>query len=635
MSTDSKRTEEPAQDRTVILNRMDAFLHRHEMFYLYLRTLRCWITLGPAEARKRYDDYVNMNHPHSYRGYRVAGEEKWRQRNTVWDGNVLFSLMVPVCGTVPAARLRETVRSVLNQTYEKWELCIADGGPEQSETGRYCRKMARKDPRIWYQHMEGNPGFSDVCNACLSMAKGEYLAFLSPKDLLHPSALFETAKAIDLQSADFIYTDEAIFSQKLKDVRRFLFKPDYSPDLLRSCNYIGHLSVFSRGLMEKAGDGYSPDPETDRDYDLVLRLTENAHSVVHIPKELYYQRIGGGSERGNGFSYPDGAKNAVSAYLKRTGMTGEVLDAAVPGTCRVRYRIIGSPRVSIVIPNMDHPEDLRKCVDSIRKKTTWQNWEIIIVENNSSRDEIFRYYQEITGSDPRIRVVRWDKEFNFSAVCNYGVSFATGEYVLLLNNDTEVITPGWLEEMLMFAQRGDVGAVGCMLYYPDDTVQHAGVIIGTGIAAGHAFRGFPRGAEGYMSRLAVAQNVSAVTGACMMISRKVYDEVSGLDESFRVGLNDVDFCLRIRGKGYFIVFTPFAELYHFESKSRGLDEEGRNRERFETEAAHFREKWQAFRGKGDPYYNPNLTLRREDYSIRDEDEKEGVWGMRMEYAGLA
>ena len=602
--------------------RLKGFLERHDIFYLHLRMIRCALTEGQNEAQRRYYEYMHVHHPIP-EGLILSPEEKKRQQTAVFSANPVLSIIVPLYNT-PKKFLMEMIRSVQAQTYGKWELCLADGSDHDHHyVGRLCRRMGRKDVRIKYQKLEKNEGISENSNAGLRMAMGSYIGLLDHDDLLHPAALYEAVKTINDKKADLIYTDEVVFRWKTKDANRFHFKPDYSPDLLRGNNYICHFLVFSRELLKKVGGEFSPAYDGSQDYDLTLRLTEKAGNIVHIPKALYYWRNHVGSVASDVSAKPytvEAGRRAIAAHLQRIGLDGKVMNAAFPSTYRVQYRIQGEPKISIVIPNRDHVEDLRKCLDSIREKSSWKNWEIIIVENNSEDEAVFQYYQEAEKTDERIRTVAWKGEtFNFSSICNYGVSFASGEYVLLLNNDTEVITPNWLEEMLMFAQRPDVGAVGSMLYYPDDTVQHAGVILGIGMAASaHAHKGFPRGHDGYYARMSVASNLSAVTGACMMVPRRVYEEVGGLDESFRVAMNDIDFCLRIREKGYLIVFTPFAELYHYESKSRGLDYENEAKwKRFEEEAGRFRKKWAEILAGGDPYYNPNLTQEREDFSVRD------------------
>ena len=597
------------------------FLERYDIFYLYLRMLRCALTEGQGEAKRRYYEYMHVHHPKP-EGLELSPKEKARQREMIFNRNVKFSIVVPLYNT-PKKFLTEMIRSVREQTYGNWELCLADGSDiAHAYVGASCLRMAQKDDRIRYLKLEKNGGISANSNAALQMAEGDYIGLLDHDDMLHPAALFEAAKVIEEKQADMIYTDEVVFRWKMKDANRFNFKPDYSPDLLRGNNYICHFQCFSRYLLQKAGGGFRSEFDGSQDYDLTLRLTEQAECITHIPKSLYYWRNHAGSVASGVEAKPytvEAGRRAIADHLRRVGLNGEVLNTAFPSTYRVRYQIQGEPKISIVIPNKDHAEDLRRCLDSIHERTTWKNWEVILVENNSMNQETFRYYQEAEARDKRVRMVKWEgEEFNFSSICNFGVSHATGDYILLLNNDVEVITPEWIEEMLMFAQRDDVGAVGSMLYYPNDTVQHAGVILGLGTnGAGHAHLGFPRGHSGYVARMAVASNLSAVTGACMMIPRKVYAEVGGLDESFRVAMNDVDFCLRIRKKGYLIVFTPFSELYHYESRSRGSDKTGENRTRLEKEVAHFKEKWADVLADGDPYYNPNLTLEREDFSIRD------------------
>ena len=607
-------------------NGLREFLERHDLFYLRLRTIRCAIREGPKEAKRRYDEYMHVHHPLP-KGPVLNREERRKQRTAAFPERPVISIIVPLYNT-PKKFLTEMIRSVQAQTYGRWELCLADGSDEEHRhVGRICRRMSGRDARIRYQKLEENKGISENSNAGLRMAAGDYIGLLDHDDLLHPGALYEAVKAVNEKHADLIYTDEAIFRRTAKDADRFHFKPDYSPDLLRGYNYICHFMVFSRKLLESAGAGFRPEYDGSQDYDLTFRLTEKARCIAHIQKALYYWRSHAGSVAGGVSAKPyavEAGRRAIADHLRRTGLAGEVTDAAFPSTYRVRYQVTGEPKVSIVIPNRDHAEDLRRCLDSIREKSSWRNWEIILVENGSTEEETFRYYREIEAKDNRIRIAEWKgTNFNFPSVCNFGASFATGEYILLLNNDTEVITPAWMEEMLMFAQRPDVGAVGCMLYYPDDTVQHAGVILGIGTAsAAHSHKGFPRGHRGYYSRLSVAGNMSAVTAACMMVPRRVYEEAGGLDEGFRVAMNDIDFCLRIREKGYLIVFTPFAELYHYESKTRGSDQDnGANRMRFEEETNRFRERWAEVLDRGDPYYNPNLTLEREDFSIQDTRTK--------------
>ena len=355
---------------------------------------------------------------------------------------------------------------------------------------------------------------------------------------------------------------------------------------------------------------------------MILRLTDKAEKIVHIPKLLYYWRCHAGSVASGieAKTYAiEAAKGAVADHLRKHGFRNFKIEStrAFETIFRIRYEVLGNPKISIIIPNKDHVTDLRRAVTSILEKSTYDNYEIIIVENNSETEEIFRYYDELKKNE-KIKIVTYEGGFNYSAINNLGVSRADGDYVLLLNNDTEVITVNWMEELLMYAQREDVGAVGCKLYYADRTIQHAGVVIGLGAhrTAGHSHYRMPRQNLGYMGRLCYAQDVSAVTGACLLVKKSLYEAVEGLDEGFAVSLNDVDFCLKLRERGLLNVFTPFAELYHYESVSRGLDTDGEKAARYNAESAKFREKWKEVLEKGDPYYNPNFSLDRSDFALK-------------------
>ena len=544
------------------------------------------------------------------------------QRTHTFPQNVKFSIVVPLFNT-PENFLHEMLQSVIEQTYGNWELCLADGSDEtHGNVKDVCQEYVQKDARIRYRKLEKNLGISGNTNACIDMATGEYIALFDHDDLLHPAALYEVMRAICEKGADFIYTDENTFHDTPADAFCPHFKPDFSPDTLRSYNYICHFTVFKKSLMDKTGM-FRGAFDGSQDYDMVLRLTEQAEQIVHIPKILYYWRAHKDSVAQDLGAKPYtlvAARRTLSEHLARVGLAGTVEDSSIPSTYKMRYEIIDAPLVSIVIPNMDHAETLRTCIDSIFQKTTYPNYELVVVENNSKQEETFAYYAELK-KDARVKLVTWADKFNYSAINNYGVREAAGgDYVLLLNNDIEVITPDWIQEMLMFAQRKDVGAVGAMLYYPDNTIQHAGVILGIGGVAGHSHKCFQRGTYGYMSRVTIAQNLSAVTAACMMIRRDVWEEVHGLDEQYEVAFNDVDLCMRIRQAGYLIVWTPYAELYHYESKSRGYEDTPEKRKRFEEEAQRFRTRWAKELAAGDPYYNPNFTLRREDFSLKDWDE---------------
>lgn len=550
--------------------------------------------------------------------YYISAQRREQEENAQFPKDIKFSVLVPLYNT-PEKFLKEMIESVEAQTYKNWELCLADGSDsEHSFVGEICKKYAGKDERIKYEKLEKNLGISENTNACIRMATGEYIALFDHDDLLHPSALYEVMRAICEHGADFIYTDENTFSEEPRDAYNPHFKPDFSPDTLRSYNYICHLSAFSRELLDSVGY-FRSEYDGSQDYDLILRLTEKAKNVFHIRKILYYWRAHKNSVAQDVGAKPytvTAAKKALAAHLERCGLKGEVLDSSVPTTYHIKYEIDGNPLISVIIPNKDHTDDLDICLKSLYEKSSYKNFEVIIVENNSTEKETFEYYEAIARKHGNIKIVKWEGNFNYSAINNFGVNYAKGEFILLLNNDVEIINGSCLEEMLMFAQRKDVGAVGAKLYYSDDTVQHAGVILGLGGTAGHAHKHFGRSHPGYMARASIAQNLSACTAACLMMRRDVFDEVGGLDESFEVAFNDVDLCMKIRKKGYLVVFTPYAELYHYESKSRGNDSTPEKLERFRGEIDRFKEKWKKQLDDGDPYYNPNLTLTRDDFSLK-------------------
>ena len=578
-------------------------------------------------------------------------EQAARERDTVFPRMVKISILVPLWNNPKEFQI-EMLDSVMNQTYQNWELCLADGSDaDHGYIGEICREYAaRARGRIVYKHLGKNDGIAGNTNACLAMATGEYIGLLDQDDLLHPSVLYEYVKAINERNADYLYCDETTF--KSGDINRMLtmhFKPDYAPDNLRANNYICHFSVFSRKLLDGT-ELFRKKYDGSQDHDMILRLTDNAGKVVHVPRLMYYWRSHSGSVASGIGAKPyatQAARGAVAEHLRKHGYDHFKIEStrAFETIFRIRYQIIGSPKISIVIANKDHADDLRRCVSSIREKSTYDNYEIIIVENNSTSGEIREYYsgllgydygQAVQGSgesnvpqnceaagllrseDGRIGIVTYRGGFNYSAVNNLGVRHASGEYILLLNNDTEVITVTWMEELLMYAQRRDVGAVGAKLYYPDKTIQHAGVVIGLGAhrTAGHVHYKQHRQNLGYMGRLCYAQDMTAVTGACLMVKKSLYLEAGGLDESFAVSLNDVDFCLKLREKGLLNVFTPFAELFHYESASRGSDVQGENASRYDRESEVFREKWKEALAAGDPYFNPNFSLDRSDFSLK-------------------
>ena len=557
------------------------------------------------------------------------------ERAAVFPNMVKISILVPLWNNQREFQI-EMLDTVMNQTYQNWELCLADGSDEEhGYIGDICREYAaRSGGRIVYRHLDKNDGISGNTNACLQMATGEYIGLLDQDDILHPSVLYEYVKAINEQGADYLYCDETTFkSGNINHMLTMHFKPDYAPDNLRANNYICHFSVFKKTLLD-GNELFRTKYDGSQDHDMILRLTDNAEKVVHVPRLMYYWRSHAGSTAASIEAKPyaiQAAKEAVAEHLRKNGFSNFRIEStrAFETIFRIRYQVIGTPKISIIIANRDHMEDLERCVSSILDKSTYGNYEIIIVENNSTTHEIRDSYGRLLGCeydpdrvqhspDGKITIVTYKGEFNYSAVNNLGVQYATGEYILLLNNDTAVITVNWMEELLMYAQRKDVGAVGAKLYYGDRTIQHAGVVIGLGAhrTAGHTHYKQPRQNLGYMGKLCYAQNVTAVTGACLLVKKELYMSVGGLDEGFAISLNDVDFCLKLREKGFLNVFTPFAELYHYESVSRGLDDSGEKAERYNRESEKFREKWKEVLEAGDPYYNPNFSLDRSDYSLR-------------------
>ena len=554
-------------------------------------------------------------------------EERARaEREAVFERMVKISILVPLFNT-PESFLREMLDSVLAQTYENWELCLADGSDEaHGYVGEICRKYVSEDDRrrIVYRKLAKNAGIAGNTNECLKMAGGEYIGLFDHDDILHPSALYEYVRVINEQGADYVYCDETTF--KSGDINHMLtmhFKPDYAVDNLRANNYICHFSVFARELLDGT-ELFRTRFDGSQDHDMILRLTDRAKKVVHVPRLLYYWRSHEGSVASGVEAKPyvvEAARGAVADHLKRHGFTHFQITStrAFETIFKIRYPIAGDPMISVVIANKDHRKDLERCITSIMEKSTYENYEIIVVENGSGEPEIFEYYESLKERE-NVRVVSFDcgGGFNYSAVNNFGVENARGDYILLLNNDTQVITVNWMEELLMYAQREDVGAVGAKLYYENKTIQHAGVVLGLGAhrTAGHSHYGQHRENLGYMGRLCYAQNVSAVTGACLLVKKKLFEEAGGLDTGFAISLNDVDFCLKLRQMGLLNVFTPFAELYHFESISRGLDDQGEKAARYNSESERFREKWKEILEKGDPYYNPNFSLDRSDFALK-------------------
>ena len=550
---------------------------------------------------------------------RAELERQRREDTSRWPK---ISICTAVYNTDPV-HLKAFLNSFLFQTNQNSELCLADASDSAHAELRQLIADCKSD-RIRYLKLDKNGGISENTNAAARLATGEYLALADHDDILAPNACYELAKAA-AAGADFIYSDEALFSGDYLRPRVGHFKPDFAPYYLTSCNYICHIAAFPAKRFWEVG-GLRAEFDGSQDHDLFFRLTETAQQICHIPRVLYYWRLHEGSTSAGVAAKPyvvAAAKRAIDEHLARIGVRGKAVDGRFPSTYKVEYEIEGSPLVSILIPNKDHIEELSRCLDSIRQKTSWPRYEIIVIENNSTEPETFRFYERQQAQHADLQVVRYEGGFNFSAINNFGRRSAKGEYLVLLNNDIEIISPDWIEQMLMLAQQPDVGAVGAMLYYPDDTIQHAGVITGLGGYAGHSHKYAKRGHSGYMFRLATVQDLSAVTAAMMMVSAAAFDRVGGLDESFAVAFNDVDFCLRLRAAGYRLLFTPYAEAYHCESKSRGLDKRGAAKQRFEGEQALLKQRYGAALLR-DPFYNPNLTLDMENFSEAEVLPKYGA-----------
>lgn len=552
-----------------------------------------------------------------YEAYCPTMEELERQRTKEWRNYPKISIVVPAYKT-PIKFLREMMDSLIAQTYPNWELCIADASPEDAAMELVLKEYADRDNRIKWNKLKENLGIAENTNAALAMAEGDYIGLLDHDDMLAVNALFKIAEALEKETdIDVIYTDEDKIRGGVQEHFQPHFKPDFNPDLLRANNYICHLFVVKRELLEVVG-GFRKSFDGAQDYDFIFRCVENAGKIYHIPEILYHWRTHQASTADNPdskmYAYEAG-KRAIEGNLERCGLDGKVSFTKDYGFYRVKYPVQGRPLVSIIIPNKDEKDCLERCINSIIEKTTYNNFEILIVENNSITNEIFSYYKQLSKKE-NIRLLAWEKPFNYSAINNYAVKKARGDYLLFLNNDTEVIAPNWIEEMLGHCQRSETGVVGGKLYYPDGTIQHAGTIIGMGGIAGHMFVDMPGERTGYLHKASLQQNLSAVTAACMMVKREIFEMVLGFDEELSVAFNDVDFCLRVRQKGYLVVYDPYVELYHYESKSRGSEDSAEKVRRFQEEIEFMRCRWEKLLKEGDPYYNKNLSLTKWNYSLR-------------------
>lgn len=542
--------------------------------------------------------------------------EGWKQKRTTFSYAPVISIVIPLYNT-PLPYLDELLKSIRGQTYKKWQLCLADGSTDD-KVRVHLKKHYRREKRISYKKLRENKGISQNTNEAISLARGEILMLCDHDDTLEPDALYEIVKALnDNPGADAVYTDEDKVSM---DGRHYFdphFKSDFNLFRFRENNYICHIFAVRKAVAEKAGF-FRPEFDGAQDYDFIFRCCEEAREVVHIPKALYHWRCHMESTAADpsskAYAYEAG-RRAVEEHYKRQGIPAEVMLTERPGWYRSRVKIQGKPLVSIIIPNKDHIQDLELCLSSLMERSTWNNYEVLVVENNSEKEETFAYYKKLQEKYPKARVLVWEKEFNYSAINNFAAEKAAGDYLLFLNNDVEILTPEWIEEMLMICQQREVAAVGAKLYYPDDTIQHAGVVLGLGGIAGHIMCRASREDAGYFGRTISVQEISAVTAACMLVKRSDFQEISGFDESFQVAFNDIDLCMKLRAENKKIVFTPYAELYHYESKSRGLEDTPEKQFRFDKEVKRFQKKWGKRLEKGDPYYNPNLSVTEGDCSL--------------------
>ena len=543
-----------------------------------------------------------------------------KQRRTKFSYSPKISIVVPLYKT-PEKYLRRLVESIQQQTYTNWELCLSDGSGDNSPIAGILKEISAKDKRIKIISHDCALQISENTNSAIEAATGDFIAFADHDDELTPHALFECVKAINEKPETLvIYSDEDKMSM---DGHKFFqphFKPDYNPDLLCTVNYICHLFVVSRKVTDKVGM-LRKEFDGAQDYDFVFRCVEAVkdEEICHVPKILYHWRCHEDSTAENPESKTyafDAGRRAVQEHYNRIGVNAEVLDGEFLGLYRTKFVRDYDPLISIIIPNKDHIDDLDLCITSIEEKSTWKNYEILVVENNSEQKDTFVYYEELQRRYNNVRILTWKKEFNYSAINNFGVRHAKGDYLLFLNNDVKIIDPDWLTEMLGICQRREVGAVGAKLIYPDNTIQHAGCVVGMGGIAGNMFVNMPAERTGYLHKASILQDMSCVTAACMMMKKPVFQEAGGFTEELAVAFNDVDLCLKVRSHGHLIVYDPYVKLYHYESKSRGAEDSEEKVRRFQTEIEYMRCHWLDILKKGDPYYNKNLSLTKWNYSLK-------------------
>ncbi len=576
----------------------------------FLRRVRRKLFQSKQPSAKSPGDYQKYIEETELSG---KGIRQIREEIAAFEYKPLVSVVMPVYN-VPEHLLRKALKSVLDQHYSKWELCVVDDASTDPRIREVLSEYAQLDPRIKVHCRSHNGGIVKASNSALKMAKGAYIAFMDNDDELSPDALYEVVRSLQNARYDLIYSDEDKLDPDGVRCEPY-FKPDFDQDLFLSNNYLNHLTVLRRKIVEEVG-GFRDGTDGSQDYDLFLRFTDKKRSIHHIPKILYHWRKIPGSTAATVDAKPyvfEAARKALRDAIRRRNIRGEIVDGLWTNSYRLKREIIGNPLISIIIPFRDHVEVLKTCLESIFAKTSYLNYEILLVNNSSELLETREYMREIEHC-PRVRLLHYNAPYNYSAINNFASLKAEGEYLVLLNNDTEIIEPDWLQAMLEHAQRPEVGAVGAKLLYPNNTIQHAGVVVGVGGAANHAYQKMNSDHHGYFGQLNVVRSYSAVTFACMMLRKAVYEEMDGLDEeNLAVSFNDVDFCLRLREKGYLIIYTPYARVYHHESLSRGYNVSF-------NEEYYLRRRHQGIFRDGDPYYNPNLSRERLDFSLKVLDK---------------
>ena len=570
----------------------------------YVNTKKSLVWLKKKLTRNEYADYDTW-----LRIMRVSRQELFKQRKTKFSYAPKFSVVVPLYHT-PAKFLKDLVRSMMYQSYANWELCLVNASPEDVHLTSLLENWAMRDKRIRVIRLEKNLGIAQNTNAGIEASTGEFIAFLDHDDFLEPDALFCYVDALNKdKTIDVFYSDEDKTDEYAAHYFYPHFKSDFNIDLLHANNYMCHFLAVRKSIVDTVG-GLNEKFDGAQDYDFVLRLTENTKKIYHCPRILYHWRCSNQStaaSQGNKMYAIHAGKAALNAHYKRIGWNARAQEGAVDGWYQTKFTLKEEPLVSILIPNKDHTDDLDVCLNSFFERADYQNYEFIIIENNSVLPETFAYYEKIEKEHDNVKVVYWEAGFNYSAINNFGFKFAKGDYIMLLNNDVELITPDIFQSMLGFCMRPEVGIVGAKLLYNDHTVQHAGVLVGAGGLADHVFKGIHEDDPGYMGRAISSQDVSAVTAACLLVKRSVYEEVGGLEEEFQVAFNDVDFCLKVRKAGYLIVYDADVKLFHYESKSRGMEDTTERFIRFGNEMMLLNSKWDILSTFVDPYYNPNLS----------------------------